>query len=117
MQDRQKMIEKLEEKLKRLEELQGLMADPKVASEPEEYTKYAKELASLQEVVSKYKIYKKAVDEIASLENVTMESDSDKEFFQLLQMELQILKEKTWCLSTVRKAPGPGYCWIYRCGN
>jgi peptide chain release factor 1 len=88
------MLRKLEEKLKRFEELQGLVADPKVISNPREYQKCAKELASLQKAVSKYKIYKKVTDEISSLEKIFGEKHHEREFVELAKEELTVLKEK-----------------------
>lgn len=90
------MFEKLEEKLKRFEELQGLVADPKVISNPATYKKYAKELSSLQKIASRYNEYKKIDDEISSLEKVAKEKH-EEEFLKLANEELELLlvKKKT----------------------
>ena len=88
------MLDKLEEKLKRFEELQHFVADPKVISNQIEYRKYAKELSSLQRVVSKYKEYKKIKDEISSLEKVTSnEKGHEEDFRELVAEELEALKK------------------------
>lgn len=88
------MLDKLEEKLKRFEELQHLVADPKVISNQTEYRKYAKELASLQRVVAKYKEYKKIKDEIFSLEKVESdEKGQEEDFRELVAEELEALKK------------------------
>ena len=86
------MLKSLEEKLKRYNELQKLVADPKVISNTAEYKKYAKELSSLQKVVSKYNEYRKTLDEISSLESVAKEKHHEKDFLELAREELGSLK-------------------------
>ena len=88
------MLKSLEEKLKRYNELQKLVADPKVISNTAEYKKYAKELSSLQKVVSKYNEYRKTLDEISSLESVAKEKHHEKDFLELAREELEFLKGK-----------------------
>ena len=53
------MIDKLEEVLKRYEELTSLISDPATISDQNAFKKYMKEQASLTEVVEKYKDYKR----------------------------------------------------------
>lgn len=86
-----KMSEKLEEKVKRFEELERMVSDPKVISNPLEYKKCAKELSSLRKVVSKYKEHKEITREIASLERLSAEKH-EKEFLELALEELAELK-------------------------
>jgi peptide chain release factor 1 len=88
------MLEKLEEKLKRFHELQGLVADPKVIANRVEYRKLAKELSSLQKPVSKYKKYKKLTEEISSLEAVGEEKHHEEEFLKLAREELELLTDE-----------------------
>ena len=88
------MLEKLEEKLKRFEELQALVADTKVIANNIEYKKYAKELSSLQKLVSKYSEYKKIKEEIAGLEDVIKEKGEEPELVKLAEEELNMLNEK-----------------------
>ena len=86
-----KMSEKLEEKVKRFEELERMVSDPKVISNPLEYKKCAKELSSLRKVVSKYREHKEITREIASLERLSAEKH-EKEFLELALEELAELK-------------------------
>ncbi|MGB2705448.1 MAG: peptide chain release factor 1 [Candidatus Omnitrophota bacterium] len=88
------MIEKLEEKLKRLQELERLVADPKVISNPREYKKYAKELSGLQRIASRYKEYKKIDGERAPLENIAKEKGHEEDFLKLAREELQELETR-----------------------
>ena len=88
------MFKDLEEKIKRFEELQGLLADPKTIANPREYKKYAKEISSLQKLVAMYNGHKKTAEEIAGLEKVTSEKGHEEEFLNLAREELTLLKEK-----------------------
>ncbi|MFH1380969.1 MAG: peptide chain release factor 1 [Candidatus Omnitrophota bacterium] len=88
------MLEKLDGKLRRFKELEGMVADPKVISNPQEYKKCAKELSSLQKVVAKYNAYKCVISEIEALENMLKEKTQEKEFHALAREELGILTEK-----------------------
>jgi len=86
------MLEKLEEKLKRFEELERLVADPKVIANMLEYKKFAKELSILLKITSRYKEYKKIDAEMASLENLVKEKGQEKDFLKLAREELAQLK-------------------------
>ena len=54
------MLQKLEDVEKRYDELTAKISDPEVISRTSEWQKYMKEHAGLEEVVSKYREYKKA---------------------------------------------------------
>jgi len=88
------MLDKLEEKVKRFEELERLVGNPSVISNPQEYKKYAKELSSLQRIVSKYREYKRVDAEMNSLEKITGEKHNEEEFLKLAREELDSLSEK-----------------------
>ena len=88
------MFEKLEAKKKRFDELQGMITDPKVISNPNEYKKYAKELSALQRIVSRYEEYGKITREITSLEAVLTEKDHEEEFLKLAREELKHLTDR-----------------------
>lgn len=88
------MFDKIEDKLKRLKELEGLVSDPKVIANTNEYKKYAKELAALQKIAAKYDTYKKVVSEMVSLEGMPHEADGGDDFRKLALEEMQILRDK-----------------------
>jgi len=92
------MFDRLEEKLRRYEELQKAVADPGVISNPAEYRRCAKELSSLQKLVSKYKEYKKIEAEISSLEVMSGESHHGEELISLAREELDSLRKKNKAL-------------------
>ena len=98
------MIEKLEEVLKRYEELTKLISDPEVISNQNEFKKYMKEQSGLTEVVEKYKEYKKVkqnMDEAEELmadpemkEMAEVEYYDSKEKLAALEEELKVYKTK-----------------------
>ena len=58
------MFQKLEAVEKRYEELNAKIADPAIIANPSEWTTYMKEHAEIEEVVLKYKEYKKELPKI-----------------------------------------------------
>ena len=88
------MFDKLEEKLKRFEELQRLVGDPKIIGNQAEYRKCAKELSSLQNIAAAYGEYKKISDEIEALERVPGEKGHEEDFLSLAREELKTLEER-----------------------
>jgi len=88
------MFEALETRLRRYEELERLITDPKVISDSSSYQKFTKELASLRGIVSKYKEYRKAGSEIEELEGVLAKKSHDADFAELAKEELLGLRKK-----------------------
>ncbi|MFH1594410.1 MAG: peptide chain release factor 1 [Candidatus Omnitrophota bacterium] len=85
------MHKNLEEKLNRFEELQGLVADPKVIERPLEYKRYTKELSSLAKLVSKYKEYCKIEENIKELQTMANDTNSEDDFLALAKDEIGAL--------------------------
>lgn len=88
------MYEALEAKLKRHEELEHLIADPKVISDTSAYQRYTKELSSLRAIVGKYKEYKKADEDTRELEELLKKKAQEADFVELAKEELSELKKK-----------------------
>jgi len=86
------LLEKLQTIEDRYEKLTGLMIDPKVLSEPQEYQKYSKEQSELQALVEKIREYKKILSDIEGAEEILKSGDG--ELKELAQAELNELKEK-----------------------
>lgn len=89
-----KMYEALESKLKRYEELERLIADPKVILSTATYQRYTKELSSLKDLVEKYKEYKKLNTEIIQLDELLEKKAEKQDFVELAKQELAELKNK-----------------------
>ena len=84
------MFEKLEAVEKRYEELTKLIADPEVISNQSEWQKLMKEHASIQDVVLKYKEYKKAKQAMKEAEELMQ----DPEMKELAEAEYYDNKEQ-----------------------
>ncbi|MBI5145553.1 MAG: peptide chain release factor 1 [Candidatus Omnitrophica bacterium] len=87
------MFTQLEKLAKRYQELEELLSRKEVISDQAQYTKYAKELAGLQEKVSLFREYKRTACEIEDLRAVLKEKH-DAEFLNLAEKELGELEAK-----------------------
>lgn len=92
------MFEALETRLKRYEELEKMVTDPKVIGDSSAYQRHTKELASLRNIVSKYREYKKVDAEIGELEDLlkkrSQDAPADAELAEMAKEELLGLKKK-----------------------
>ncbi|KPK38894.1 MAG: peptide chain release factor 1, partial [Omnitrophica WOR_2 bacterium SM23_29] len=95
------MYEALESKLRRYEELERLIADPKVISDMAVYQRYTKELSSLKDLVDKYREYKKLNVEISQLEELSAKKAEEQELVEMAKQELAELKNKKATLEKV----------------
>ena len=87
------MTSKLENILARYEKLNTLVADPEVIKNIEEWRGYTKELSQMEEIVDKFKEYKKVIQEKTDAEeSLAIETDPDMKDF--LQEEVLTLKDK-----------------------
>lgn len=84
------MLQKLEDVEKRYDELTAKISDPEVISRTSEWQKYMKEHAGLEEVVSKYREYKKAKSDFEEAQMMA----NDKELKELAEAEMDELREK-----------------------
>ena len=84
------MFDKLENVEKRYEELNQKISDPEVIANQSEWQKLMKEHAEIQELVEKYREYKKVSQNIEDLKEML----DDKEMHDLAQMELDENRER-----------------------
>ena len=84
------MFDKLENVEKRYEELNLKISDPEVIANQSEWQKLMKEHADIQDLVEKYREYKKVSTAIEELKEML----DDKEMHDLAQMELDENREK-----------------------
>ncbi len=87
------MLSKLEGILSRYENLTELIADPKVLANMDEWQKYAKERADMEETVEKYKEYKKIAEEQANAEELS-KTETDPEMKAMLEDEVYDCKRR-----------------------
>ena len=83
---------KLETTRERFEELEGLLADPKVIGDQNTYRDLSKEYSRLDSVVGLFRQYEALSDDIAAAEE--MAKDRDPEVRQMGQEELATLREQ-----------------------
>ena len=87
------MFEKLDNLLKRYEEIHQLMADNEVVSDRDRYQKLAKELSSLEDIAKKYREYKKVSSEIMDTKKL-LENETHSEFIEMANKEIGELEKK-----------------------
>ena len=87
------MTNKLEDILVRYEKLNTLVADPEVIKNIDEWRGYTKELASMEEIVDKFKEYKKVEQEKLDAEE-SLSNETDPEMKDFLQEEVLTLKDR-----------------------
>ena len=84
------MFQKLEDVEKKYDELTIKISDPEVISRTAEWQKYMKEHASIEEIVLKFREYKKAKQDFEEAKQMS----GDKELRELAEMEMDELREK-----------------------
>src|SRR5215218_8935141 len=82
----------LSELERRSVELEHLMADPEVATDPAKLQEYGRERADLEDVVAAYRELRLLDDAIA--ETALLTSDDDKEMAELATEELKTLRAR-----------------------
>ncbi len=94
------LLDKLNSVEETFYELTRRMADPDVATDPNEFQRVAKARASLEEVVNTYDDWKTTGDDLAGAKQVLKESASDPELQEMAQIEVDELEEKLKQLET-----------------
>ena len=84
------MIQRLEGVEKRYEELNGLISDPNVISNQNEWKKLMKEHSDIEDIVFKYREYKKVQQALEDAKEML----NDPELKELAAMEFEEAKEK-----------------------
>lgn len=89
------MFDKLESIEKKYEELNLMMTDTKVLTNQKELQKVAKAHAGLQDVVTTYQAYKKAVEEYNEADSLLREGGLEADFKEMVEMEKEkVAKDK-----------------------
>jgi peptide chain release factor 1 len=89
----EKMLDKLDFIESKYEDLGEKISDPDVIGNQDEWRKFVKEHSHLEPIVNKYKEYKKVESGIAESKEM-LKDKLDKEFKELVEMELDELLEK-----------------------
>ena len=91
------MFDKLDSIEKRFEELDSLLVQPEVISNPKKYMEISRLQAELSLIVEKYRTYKKVLVSMEESKKILAEAKEDEELQQLVEQELTELaktKEK-----------------------
>ncbi|MGC9504428.1 peptide chain release factor 1 [Baaleninema sp.] len=88
------LLDKLKSVEQTFNELTRRMADPDVATDPDEFQKVAKARASLEETVATYHQWQEAGEELVGAQQVLKESSSDPEMQEMAAMEVEELQER-----------------------
>ena len=86
------MFQKLDEVVKKHEELTELLMDPNVASDPKKLMEYNKALNAISDIVNKYKEYNSKKNEYDSLKQ-DLKEEKDVEMKEIISEELTVLEE------------------------
>jgi len=86
------MFEKLENIVQKYEELEQMLGDPEVISDPGVFQKHAKAHAELEEIVSAYREYKKVKRELEEA-RALLDEEQDREFREMVEHEIRQLGE------------------------
>jgi len=87
------MLEKLELIEERYEELNRLMADPEVATDPDLVRRYAQEQADIADLVEKYRQYKANQNELSQTKAM-LQGEESAEMASLVQEEIERLAQR-----------------------
>ncbi len=87
------MLGKLDSIEKRFKELDSLLAQPDVISNPKKYREISRLHAELSPIVEKYRTYKKVLESIEESIKILTEAKEDEELRQLAEEELRELGE------------------------
>ena len=88
------MLQKLDNVEATFQELTVRLADPEVATDPEELQRVAKARSDLEETVETYRTWQTTREELEGAEEILKESADDPELAEMAEMELEELKEQ-----------------------
>lgn len=92
------MFDRLEAAENRYEEINHKLSDPQVLANQDEYRKLMKEHSELEEIVLKYREYKKASEDFKEAREL-LDGTLEKDFREMVQLEFDELKEKLELIS------------------
>ncbi|HSD10963.1 MAG TPA: peptide chain release factor 1 [Candidatus Binatia bacterium] len=95
------MFERLETLAKRYDDLESLLSQQETAQNPREFARLAKERSALEEMVTRFREWKRLQREIAEAE--TLAQDADPELRELGRSELGPLRERAQALEVKLK--------------
>lgn len=94
------LLEKLKSVEQTFNELTRRLADPDIATNPDELQRVAKARSSLEEVVNTYETWKITQQELAGARSVLKDASGDPEMQEMASLEVQELEDKLIHLET-----------------
>lgn len=88
------LLEKLKSVEQTYQELTRRLADPDIATNPDELQKVAKARSSLEETVNTYEKWKQATEQLAEAKEIFKESAGEPEMKEMAAMEIEELSEQ-----------------------
>lgn len=88
------LLDKLQSVEQTFEELTRLLADPDVATNPEEFQRVAKARSSLEETVTTYELWKKTKEDLVGARAILKEASNDPEMREMASLEVEELDQK-----------------------
>lgn len=91
IEEKQSLLDKLEQMQSRFDELQSQIEDPEIASDHNKMIALAKEQGTLKKIVALYQQYNQTRARIDEAEGILADDSADEEFTELARTELQQL--------------------------
>jgi len=98
------VLNKLEAISKKYDELTGLLSDPAVITNQQEFMKYSKEQSEISDVVEKYREYMEVDKGIRDAEDIIADTKNDPDFREMAEVERDELKTKLAVIEEELKA-------------
>jgi peptide chain release factor 1 len=88
------MLRKLEAVAEKYDELTRLLSDPAVAADHQQYQKYSRERAEIEDVVGHYRAYKSLKRQLQEAEEITQDKQADPELRAMAEAETRELRPR-----------------------
>ncbi|BFM38319.1 peptide chain release factor 1 [Synechocystis sp. LKSZ1] len=88
------LLDKLQSVEQTFQELTRLLADPDIATNPEELQRVAKARSSLEDTVTTYEIWKKTQDDLKGARQILKEANADPDMREMASLEVEELETK-----------------------
>lgn len=88
------LLDKLQSVEQTFQELTRLLADPDIATNPEELQRVARARSSLEDTVTTYEIWKKTQDDLKGARQILKEANADPDMREMASLEVEALENE-----------------------
>jgi protein subunit release factor A len=88
------MLSKLDAVAEKYDELTRLLSDPAVAADHQQYQKYSRERAEIEDVVNHFRAYRDLQKQLREAEEITQDKQADPELRAMADAELKELRPR-----------------------